>query len=768
MDFILDHEHMENAVLTPAGTMKARFLREPGNNGQRLVMLVKDDQSYLDSNPLRGLESGERLRIHIHQLNPDNNADLYWSGEVIDDIPFAREAVAVRIWPPFNREKARFHQFDLTPLGNVPEYMRLPGDRHSATGAIREATSSDVDLRVVIDQTHLIRSLSSMQELQKTFKLEKNACNGQSITETLLLGNDTRHLPEVKLYPDTVDPADINMVLSEFFDDQKEAAEQLLKLRGGIGLVEGAAGTGKTRTVLQLMRPLFTNRSATRDAKHKILILTPANELTDELRRLCSEILKPINEDIRIVHWFSRTTNRETIERLARLHVDGERPALVARGNSPSAAPDAARIGGMIHERVIARDRMIPSHMYDRRMTEPELEYSLGSHLLKRAEQSPDYDAFMALYQKLIETGFRLKHTEKAQLNAEIEELTRDVISETDIFCATVAQAGEPGLFRYLQPTIIIVDEAGRVPPGDLRHIFSRYRGCERRILIGDPFQPKPQSRTPLEENCFALQGRLSDSGRLSLGGHPRSELRTQRRYVTEIASLVSNFFYEGKLLTIPSIDADPRASKFQTAAKVCFGVEHRSVMFFDAHKAWESCSGTHSRYNIGSAAGCWWVAETLMVLGGYTGKEVAIYTPYTAQDKVHHSIRDSLFADEKAPRGRTPKDFYDIHLSTFEKCQGQQCDVVILDLTATKSVGFLDDAARVLTGMTRGRFGLIIVGNRSALNTWMRSWHDPIIRKIADELSQRNAIRRLDTDSCVERYKPHMTDSDGRWALGV
>lgn len=91
----------------------------------------------------------------------------------------------------------------------------------------------------------------------------------------------------------------------------------------------------------------------------------------------------------------------------------------------------------------------------------------------------------------------------------------------------------------------------------------------------------------------------------------------------------------------------------------------------------------------------------------GHPAQSITILTTYRGQK---HLIRDVI--DKRCTHstlyGRPGA------LSTVDKYQGQQNDVVLLSLVRTKHVGYLRDVRRLVVAMSRARFGLYIFGRMS------------------------------------------------------
>lgn len=102
------------------------------------------------------------------------------------------------------------------------------------------------------------------------------------------------------------------------------------------------------------------------------------------------------------------------------------------------------------------------------------------------------------------------------------------------------------------------------------------------------------------------------------------------------------------------------------------------------------------------------------MVLIGYPPEKISILTTYNGQK----SLLDDVLAQRCAPG--TP--FASVRpraISTVDKYQGQQNDMVILSLVRTSStVGHIRDVRRLVVAVSRARLGLYVLCRQTVFNS--------------------------------------------------
>ena len=108
-----------------------------------------------------------------------------------------------------------------------------------------------------------------------------------------------------------------------------------------------------------------------------------------------------------------------------------------------------------------------------------------------------------------------------------------------------------------------------------------------------------------------------------------------------------------------------------------------------------------HFFQNLGEAEYIVTVFQYMRLLG-YPAKKISIITSYKGQK---HLIRDVL----RKRCAWTPLFGMPARVTTVDRFQGQQNDIVLLSLVRTKAVGHLRDVRRLVVALSRARLGLYV-----------------------------------------------------------
>lgn len=261
---------------------------------------------------------------------------------------------------------------------------------------------------------------------------------------------------------------------------------------------------------------------------------------------------------------------------------------------------------------------------------------------------------------------------------------------------------------------LCILDEASKATATEALVPFAR---AQKWVVVGDrrqlpPFMddaltdPSVLDRFELdrEELGRTLFDRLADG----LPEGARSMLRTQHRMVQPIGELVSQCFYEGELKsatqdrhphldlaleapvtwvdtsTLPSHferSAGTEGKSFVNRAEASVVVERlRRLSFIARSKKWEEEHGA---------------PLSVLVLSGYRPQVTA--------------IRQSMAAYASELRD------LQVEVNTIDAAQGREADIAVFSVTRSNSRGsggFLSRSPRINVAISRGRYGLVIVGD--------------------------------------------------------
>jgi hypothetical protein len=288
---------------------------------------------------------------------------------------------------------------------------------------------------------------------------------------------------------------------------------------------------------------------------------------------------------------------------------------------------------------------------------------------------------------------------------------------------------------KVLEFDLCIVDEASKATLTEVMVPLSRAR---KWILVGDTNQLPPtdedllRRRDILDERELTpehiketLFQRLADQ----LPSHSQRMLRTQYRMVRPIGDLISTCFYNGELQSA-------REDGLEGLDRV-FG---RPVMWLDTtplgEERRESAPGGHGT-SLANRAEARLIVEQLKTLDAAIGHrlvkpetdaplDVLVISPYRSQVE---DLRRRI-----APL--TPKHLK-IAVMSVDSVQGREADIAFFSVTRSntdRGLGFIgaDYWRRINVALSRARFGLMIVGDRSFIQSSTGA-----LRKVLDHIVQ-------------------------------
>lgn len=266
-----------------------------------------------------------------------------------------------------------------------------------------------------------------------------------------------------------------------------------------------------------------------------------------------------------------------------------------------------------------------------------------------------------------------------------------DVKGSVWVFCTVSSRNSR--FMENFNFDVVIVDEAGLVPEPSM---WGLLRDSTRRlVLVGD----YKQLRCMSSQAGKHLQHDRSTMERLILNKYPYEFLNHQHRMVSPIAGFVSTHFYAGKLLN------GSNAPGNMLSQSLCIAKP-------DSGQGSAEKVGT-SWKNEGEALMAVKEAKQLrrQLMDAGISCNVAILVPYTAQLEC---IQRILGNELEYPLAMT-----------IDSAQGREFDAVVLSTVRTgKNKGFWECKARALVALTRGKYGLRIVGSRESWMQWGGIWN--------------------------------------------
>ena len=278
-----------------------------------------------------------------------------------------------------------------------------------------------------------------------------------------------------------------------------------------------------------------------------------------------------------------------------------------------------------------------------------------------------------------------------------------------------------PERFR---PNIIILDESSQaIEAAALLPVAQFLGSLEQVIFAGDDQQLQPFVLSTPDENKFESQLRKSWFERARLSAVvPCVTLGQQYRMRPEISRLIIKHFYQNKLKDDQSTTVDRSAYQayMQVARELNLGGIDwaasewpvSNILMVDMPDGTRTLSKTDSagsKFNNGHIAIVRDICLTLLApQTDLYGRQIAVITPYATQ-RVRHMRVLSAAASLNVEMGK-------VTVSTVDRFQGQEADIVLLDLVVrsnrSEGLGFMRDKTRLNVAISRARDVLIVIGD--------------------------------------------------------
>lgn len=594
---------------------------------------------------------------------------------IVDEQSAPGDRVRVRVVAP--------EAIDLDNLRLSPgDPIRLWAEHPDETGAVRGVYErrEDQSLWLMLDR--------SVDELDRDYAIDPEAPEvtfdrgDQAIARAhaALATSDLARIRDVaaRVKP----PRPIAPVTWTAFDDaldgrQLDAVEAALRA-GDIALIHGPPGTGKTRTLVEVVRQRVARGE-------RVLCAAPSNTAVDNLGvRLADAGLRAV----RLGHPARVNPALATLTLDAQVDADG-----------------ATRLAREWRDRA----RQLRKTAFGKRGPEAKA--------LWQEARALDRDAAR-----------------------ELANSARAIVGRADVVLATcvgcdhflLGQAGEAAAFDC-----VIVDEATQAPDPLLLIALSRAKVC---VLAGDPQQlgpvvtGGPAAEATLGSTIFerlAQAASLDGAGSATPAGSGAVMLEQQHRMHAEIMQFPSRTKYDGRLRAAPAVAghtldelavaADPlrprplwlidTAGKDWTEDRASGSATRRASRDGPDFEPGSSLTnipvlrGDPSTFNAGNAERV--AAEARRLLSrGLPPTEIAIIAAYSAQAR---RLRELLRSERAAG----------LEIGTVDGFQGREKEAVIVDLVRSNDhgeIGFLANTRRMNVALTRARRFLLVVADSATL----------------------------------------------------
>ena len=542
------------------------------------------------------------------------------------------------------------------------------------------------------------------------------------LMKNIVLGNRLDLLPKVDILGDFegVDEAGIEEYLRQVFDtgssiEQKEAFKLLRSTSGGVFLLDGCAGSGKSRFIRQIiLAHLF--RKTKNGEYSRIVVPVAQNETGDT-------IVKRLIADERALREKLNLSRKPIIIRAYKL--TAERQILQEDTIVAGKRQGAVRV-----------DNDLVDALQDFTDNRPRIRYRVGGAKVRLKKHSIGWLMGKLLGIVSVETDFPYKdkilrkssfldrlinyhnghkfnpHNEDANLKAEVDfqkdyhQLLKDTLSLVDVLVLTTTQGLDPAYRENFPARLMVFDEASQINDAEFAALQVAYTQATKYVLAGDCKQlgvfSKDRGFNPL-----LCQWKKSTHQRFRDLGHVTATFYEQHRCTSDIAKLVSHIYYNDLLNPVLETRKRKRAVWIRAFNKRTFDIAN-NVVFINVPNTTPKTYDTSWFCNETADA----VIKLVQRLGVERAGSILTLTPYKEQMHQHIERLSKLAGNFPAYWKDKEEEELQTVSQTFMGIQGAENDIAIVDLTIGERIGFLQDDGQTLVGCSRGSNALYIIGD--------------------------------------------------------
>lgn len=300
------------------------------------------------------------------------------------------------------------------------------------------------------------------------------------------------------------------------------------------------------------------------------------------------------------------------------------------------------------------------------------------------------------------------------------DEVVDELISESDVVCATNSMAGSE-LLGDREFDVVVIDEATQATePSCLIPIVR----ANKLIMSGDHKQLPPTILNQ-EAKEKGLEKTLFERLLEIYGYEIKEMLRIQYRMNTSIMDFPCEKFYDCQLEAAKEV-ADHKLSLNVEVEQWRDLYGHNPIVFIDTEGMYKEkvARGSTSKHNPGEASIVENMVNKLLELG-LDPQSIGVISPY--DDQV------DLLLKKIKHKG--------LEIKTVDGFQGREKDVILLSLVRSNNrgdIGFLDDLRRLNVSITRPRKKLVIIGDGNTISK------DQTYSDMIDYISQRGKYLKI------------------------
>lgn len=279
-----------------------------------------------------------------------------------------------------------------------------------------------------------------------------------------------------------------------------------------------------------------------------------------------------------------------------------------------------------------------------------------------------------------------------------------EVMNTAEVVVTTCITALDKRLKDYRFP-FVLIDEATQACESEC--LLPLLKGAKHAILVGDHCQLGPVVLCKQAAKAGMKMSLFERLIKLKVKPHM---LQVQYRMHPKLSEFPSNTFYSGNLQN--GVNSDERIH-----SSINFNWPNPSKpMFFYHVLGVEQFSSTGTSYLNQREAEFIEKVVTSLLKSSVKPDQIGIITPYEGQR--------SYIVSYMLKNGSVTTSLYkDIEVASVDSFQGREKDYILLSCVRSNEhhgIGFLNDPRRLNVALTRAKYGLIIVGNATALSKHM------------------------------------------------
>ncbi|KAJ7988254.1 hypothetical protein DPEC_G00321680 [Dallia pectoralis] len=518
-----------------------------------------------------------------------------------------------------------------------------------------------------------------------------------------------------------------------------------------ICLIHGPPGTGKSKTIVGLLRNLFPEEEQSmgpmanmqaKGRRKRVLLCAPSNAAIDSLMKKIildfKEKCKNIQGNCGYINLVRLGNDRSISESMKPFSLDNQVKNRIQRAQMVQHT-EVNRCGQRLDEEIDRISNMLP----------------------KLQKKDRKYEEMAARKSKLLMERQALSAELRKTRSLKTQTQTR-VLMDANVVCCTLSTSGSSLLevaFRRLghEPfCCVIVDEAGQAT--ETQTLIPMLYRCNSLVLVGDPSQLPPTVISQRARECNygqSLMARLvtalETSSKANNTPSPVIFLSSQYRMHPEICKFPSKHIYHNALKT-----------DSETAEKrVNINWPFQPYQVFDVTDGQE----VKERDSFCNPKEVQLVMFLLELMAEKQQVKVGVITPYNAQkDRINREVKKLNLA------GLGHK----VEVDTVDGFQGQEMDCIIVSCVRASheqgNIGFLGNRQRLNVTITRAKFSQFILGHLRTLQEnqeWGALIKDATSRNIiiqTNEMTFKTDAKKI-FKQALPRSLPHLHRDHGRFA---